>query len=238
MEKIRLNRFLSLCGVSSRRSADTLIAAGRARINGQPAAALGALVDPSRDMVTVDGRAVALPRRFRCVAFHKPAGYLCSRNDPHGRPVIYDILPPECRGLKYVGRLDADSEGLLLLTDDGGLIERLAHPRFLIGRTYRAWVSGAVSPTELRPLAHGIEFMGERYQPARTRIIARDTDATLLEFRITEGKKREVRQLCRAIGHQVLRLQRTAFGPIVLGNLPAGRVRELTTDELLRLGAS
>ena len=232
---IRLNRFLSQCGASSRRGADALIAAGRVRLNGRTVSVMGELVDPDRDTVAVDGRLLSAPRRPRYVLFHKPAGCLCSRSDPGGRPTIYDVLPPHCRALKYAGRLDADSEGLLLLTDDGGLIQRLTHPRHRIERIYLAWVDGPVDPDALAPLARGAEFMGVRYAPARVRVIGRDGGATLLEFRIAEGKKREVRQLCRSLGRRVQRLLRTSFGPLALGGLPPGSIRDLTTGELAGL---
>lgn len=236
---IRLNRFLSLCGAASRRGADRLIAAGRVTVDGCAVAGLGAVVDPVRQRIAVDGHPLSAPRRFSYVLFHKPAGCLCSQGDPQGRPTIYDRLPPACAHLKYAGRLDADSEGLLLLTDDGALIESLTHPRAGIQRTYLAWVDGPAAERDLRPLGGGIEYDGVRYGPARVRIMRREPDsATLLEFRIAEGKKREVRLLCRAVGLNVIRLRRTAFGPLRLGDLPPGRTRRLSGDELSRLRAA
>jgi len=236
-ERIRLNKFLSLCGVCSRRNADALIAAGRVAVNGKTSRALGVVIDPQTDRLAVDGEAVRPPQRFSYVLFHKPAGCLCSNGDPQGRPTIYDILPPGLRTLKYVGRLDADSEGLLLLTDDGALIERLTHPRFRIVRTYLAWVDGPLLERELAPIAKGLYHQGEHYQPARVRVVRENKGGdVLLEFRLTEGKKREVRQLCRAIGHDVLRLQRIGFGPVRLGALGPGQVRELTRHEVSLLG--
>ena len=168
---IRLNKYLSLCGVCSRRNADEFIASGRVTVNGAIQRELGALVASRSDRVTVDGEAVRPPRRFSYALFHKPAGYLCSRGDPQGRPTIYDLLPPDLRPLKYVGRLDADSEGLLLLTDDGALIERLTHPRFRIVRTYLAWVDGPLLEHELAPISKGLYHQGEHYQPARVRVV-------------------------------------------------------------------
>ncbi|MCU0607848.1 MAG: rRNA pseudouridine synthase [Candidatus Edwardsbacteria bacterium] len=233
---IRLNRFLSLCGAASRRGADALIAAGRVTVDGAVVGSLGAVVDPARQRVAVDGRPLAAPRHYRYVLFHKPAGCLCTRGDPQGRPTIYDRLPPDCAALKYAGRLDADSEGLLLLTDDGALIEALTHPRAGIERTYLAWVDGPVSRHDLKPLARGVEFLGVRYNAAGVRLLREEPGgASLLELRITEGKKREVRLLCRAVGLTVTRLRRTAFGPLSLGDLAPGRTRRLTGDELSRL---
>lgn len=233
---LRLNRYLSLCGVASRRKADQLIAAGRVALNGRAVAEPGVCVDPRADRVAVDGRAVSAPGRYRYFLFHKPAGCLCSNGDPFGRPTIYDILPPEFRALKYVGRLDADSEGLLLLTDDGALIERLTHPRFRLVRVYLAWVRGPVTERDLQPLKQGISFQGERYQPAKVSVIREQPDgAVLLEFRIAEGRKREVRMMCRAIGQTVIRLLRTSFGPVCLDDLPEGKTRPLTGEEVARL---
>ncbi|HTY07524.1 MAG TPA: pseudouridine synthase [Candidatus Edwardsbacteria bacterium] len=235
-EPIRLNKYLSLCGAASRRKADLLIAAGRVAVNGAVQRELGAAVDPGSDRVTVDGAAVRPPRRFSYLLFHKPAGYLCSNGDPQGRPTIYDLLPPRLQALKYVGRLDADSEGLLLLSDDGALIERLTHPRYRIVRSYLAWVDGPLLERELEPIAKGMYHQGEHYQPARVRIVRQNKGGdVLLEFRITEGKKREVRQLCRAIGHHVLRLKRIGFGPLRLGELPPGETRPLLPGELAQL---
>jgi 23S rRNA pseudouridine2605 synthase len=232
--KIRLNKYLSQAGVASRRKADELISSGRVTVNGAVITELGSGIGPGA-AVTVDGRKVRAPSVFRYHMFNKPAGYLCSNGDPEGRPTIYDLLPPRLHSLKYVGRLDADSEGLLLLTDDGGLIERLTHPKYRIVRTYLAWVDGPLLPRELAPIIKGMYHQGEQYQPAHVRVVRGDGDAVLLEFKITEGKKREVRQLCRAIGHSVLRLQRTSFGPLSLGALPPGKTRPLQAAELSHL---
>jgi pseudouridine synthase len=166
---------------------------------------------------------------------NKPPGYLCSKSDPFGRPTIYDLLPEELRGLKYVGRLDQDTEGLLLLTDDGDLIERLTHPRHGLKRVYLAHVSGPLMDRDLRPLRLGVSFEEEAYRPAFVRILRPGRDGTELEIGIVEGKKREVRMMFRAIGRDVERLRRIRFGPIELGDLPIGGIRCLSPKELSSL---
>lgn len=236
-EKERLNRFLSRCGLASRRGADLLIAAGRVSVNGQVVRELGSLVDPASSQVSVDGKPVRPRSRFRYYVFNKPAGYLCSRGDPFGRPTIYDLLPEGLRDLKYVGRLDSDTEGLLLLTDDGSLIERLSHPRHGTVRVYLASLQGRVSDLDLRPLRRGISFDGETYQPARALLLKSGPNA-LVRLEIAEGKKREIKMMFRAIGRRVAWLKRISFGPIKLGRLPLGEVRSLTKSEaaMLKIG--
>lgn len=230
----RLNRYLSRCGLASRRKADELIAAGRVSVDGSAVRELGFTIDPERSAVTVDGKPVRPPARFKYYAFNKPAGYLCSRGDPFGRPTIYDLLPKSLQDMKYVGRLDQDTEGLLLLTDDGTLIQRLTHPKHGIRRVYLTTVRGRISDAELAPLRRGIELDGERYQPAAVSIFKAGAanGLTRLQVEIAEGKKREVKMLFRAIGRQVAALTRVRFGPIELGGLPPGKFRPLTGQEL------
>ena len=233
---VRLNRYLSLCGIASRRGADGLITAGRVSVDGRVVRELGISVDPERSNVLVDGKPVRPPDQFQYWAYNKPDGCLCSRGDPYGRPTIYDLLPPQLQGLKYVGRLDQDTQGLLLLTDDGGLIQRLTHPKHGIRRVYLASVRGRISDSELAPIRNGLEFQGERYQPAIAKILKADPGGgTLVRVEIAEGRKREVKMLFRAIGRHVERLHRLEFGPIKLGGLPPGGLRRLTGLELARL---
>ena len=237
---MRLNRYLSLCGAASRRQADRLIEEGRITVNGVPERRLGITVDPDRAAVLVDGRPVRPPRRRSYWLFHKPAGCLCSRGDPWGRPTIYDLLPAALLGLKYVGRLDQDTEGLLLLTDDGELSDLLTHPSSRIPRTYRARVQGVLRDRELNPLRQGAAFEGLRYQPAEASTIRADSrgQTTELEITIREGKKREVRNMMRVLGHRVLGLRRIGFGPLALGRIAPGEVRELASREVAALQAA
>ncbi|HSG49689.1 MAG TPA: pseudouridine synthase [Longimicrobiales bacterium] len=229
-DAIRLQKYLSRAGVASRREGERLMQAGRVRVNGSVATRLGVRVVPGRDVVEVDGAVVALPEP-RWVAFHKPPGVLTTRRDPHGGPTIYDVLPEELGSLRYVGRLDRDTEGLLLLTNEGDLLHRLTHPSFEVEREYWAKVKGAVESATLERLSRGVVLEDG---PARAKRAWRPKDAPADELRLilTEGRKREVRRLLMEVGHPVLRLRRERFGPISLDGLERGSWRELTKDEI------
>lgn len=233
--KIRLNRYLSRCGLASRRKADEFIASGRVSVNGQVIRKLGVTIDPKRDKVTIDGKPIRPPKRFRYFVFNKPAGYLCSRGDPFGRATIYDIMPAEIRGLKYLGRLDRDTEGLLILTDDGELIQRLTHPRYGVKRVYMVQIAGPTFQKEIAPLRQGVEYQGVFYRPAKLEILSSTPGASTLKLEIAEGKKREVRMMFRATGKEIISLKRIEYGPLKLGQLPLGKVRKLEDKEISAL---
>lgn len=232
-ELIRLNRFLSLAHIASRRQADLLIAAGEVLVNGQVVSDLGSKVDPGKDVVRVQGKRLRPPGAYRYVLFHKPRGCLCTQKDPFGRRTIYDLLPASFRDLKYAGRLDGDSEGLLLLTDDGDLIQQLTHPRNQVPRTYLVEVEGVPNRGELEHLARGFELDGERLQPVRARVVRVDREGNhaLLQAVTLEGRKREVRRICEALGHPVLRLTRIGFGNLRLEGLPPGEWKIMPARE-------
>jgi 23S rRNA pseudouridine2605 synthase len=234
----RLNRYLSRCGLASRRKADELIAAGRVSVDGKVVRVMGLTIDPERARVAVDGKTVKPPDRFRYFAFNKPAGYLCSRGDPYGRPTIYDLLPRDLKDLKYVGRLDLDTEGLLLLTDDGCLIEKLTHPKYGLKRTYLAIVQGSLAEPDLAPLRRGIAFEGHSYRPAAAMVLRRSPTESEVRVEIREGQKREVRMMFRALGRMVLRLKRIRFGPIELRGLGPGKTSSLSPEEVSALKKS
>lgn len=227
---MRLQKFLSRTGVASRREAERLIQAGRVRVNGSVVTELGSLVDPDLDRVEVDGRTVR-EAALRWVMLHKPPGVLTTRRDPGGGQVVYDLLPPELRDLRYVGRLDRDTEGLLLLTTDGDLLHRLTHPSFEVEREYWAKVKGTVESATLERLARGVALEDG---PARAKRAWRPRGAPVDELRLvlTEGRKREVRRLLMAVDHPVVRLRRERYGPVSLGSLPRGSWRELTNEEI------
>jgi pseudouridine synthase len=232
---IRLNRFLALAGVASRRQADLLIAKGDVKVNGTTVSNPGMKVDPQADAVDVRGRRAALPAQHTYVLYHKPSGCLCTAADPHGGRTIYDLLPAGFRRLKYAGRLDYDSEGLLVLTDDGDFIQMLTHPRYGVLREYEALVRGVPSRESLARLAQGIEVDGERYRSLRARVLAEADPARrgcLVGIAALEGRKREIRRAFSALGHPVLRLRRTSFGPLSLGDLAPGRWRNISRGEL------
>ncbi len=236
---MRLNHFLALAAGGSRREADGWIRDGRVWVNGSPPEGMGIQVEPGRDRVTLDGTIVELPAEHRYLAYHKPRGLLVSRRGQGGKRTIFDALGPKSRGLHPVGRLDLDSEGLLLLTDDGALSEALLHPRNALLRRYRVWVRPVPGPAALRALAAGTVVEGERVAPQRLQLEGAEKGQGVLLIDLAEGRKREVRLLARAAGLTVERLVRIEFGPIRLGTLGVGSVRALDRGEVaaLRSGA-
>jgi 23S rRNA pseudouridine2605 synthase len=226
---VRLAKFLAHAGVASRRAAERLVVDGRVSVGGE------LVTDPARDVdersgVAVDGELVA-PEPREVHALNKPAGVVSTARDTHGRPTVVELVP-SARRLYPVGRLDADTTGLILLTNDGELAERLTHPRYGIGRTYRARVEPAsVSEDSLRALREGVELEDGLTAPAPVRQL----DPGLLEISIGEGRKRQVRRMCEAVGHRVVELERVAFGPLGLGGLPRGSSRRLSAAEVERL---
>ncbi len=230
----RLNRYLARSGVASRRAADALIASGRVLVNGRRPPAEGRLIDPERDRVTVDGVAVEPAGRHLYLALNKPAGVVVTASDPQGRPTIYDLLGEHTSGrrLFYVGRLDADTRGLLLVTDDGELANRLAHPRYKVPKEYLATVRGVPSEADLRSLGEGVELEDGRTQPAEVELLGSAGGVSSVRITIREGRNRQVRRMLSAVGHEVRDLQRTAFGPLRLGRLKEGTARRLRPPEL------
>lgn len=236
-EPVRLQKFLSGAGVASRRRAEELIRAGRVRVRGEVVTEPGVKIDPDADPVEVDGRRVRLqPPQW--VALHKPAGYVSARSDPQGRPTIYDLLPDRLHGLFHVGRLDLDSEGLLLLTNDGDLAHRLLHPSFEIDREYEVEVDGNVHDESLHRLLRGVHLEDGVARAVTVRRLRGAPDGrSRLRVTLREGRKREVRRMFSAIGHPVRRLVRVRYGPIRLGSLEPGRWRRLSTHEIAALSA-
>lgn len=228
---MRLQKFLAAAGVASRRGGETLITGGRVRVNGELVRELGRKVNPEHDQVTLDGR-VLRARRKLYVALHKPAGYVCSRT-PQGRQSgVLELLPVEWSGLYPVGRLDRDSEGLLLLTNDGDFCLRLTHPRHGVRKLYEATVNGRVTPEMLTPLSRGLRHRGERLQAESAKVLTANARHSRVEVVLREGKNREVRRLFAALGLQVTQLIRLQIGPLHLGELPAGRWRVLGPTEV------
>jgi 23S rRNA pseudouridine2605 synthase len=230
---VRLGKFLASAGVASRRAAEELIRAGRVTIAGV------AVTDPARDVsegdpVAVDGATVSVPVGRVVYAVNKPVGVVSTARDPQGRPTIVSLAPAGVR-LYPIGRLDIDTTGLILLTNDGDLAHRLTHPRFEVPKAYRAVVSRPpVRERALRALREGVELDDGRTSPARVRRVAADA----LEITIREGRKRQVRRMCEAVGHPVRRLERVGFGPLELGSLREGACRELTPEEVSALRAA
>jgi pseudouridine synthase len=231
----RLQKVLSHAGVASRRAAEQLILEGRVTVNGAVITKLGTQVDPDRDAIKVDGRRIRrrAPQRTY-LALNKPRGVLTTTSDPEGRPTIADLIPRGTPRVYPVGRLDFNSEGLILLTDDGDLARLLTHPRSRVEKVYRVKVHGVPEPRALERIRRGIHMDGRKTAPARVRIY-RHGKNPWLEITVTEGRKHLVRKLLEAVGHRVTKLRRIRIGSLDVGGLPAGRVRRLTDDEVTRL---
>ena len=220
--------------MGSRRACERLIEAGRVQVDGVTVSDLGRRVDPAACRVSVDGRPVE-PARLRYLLLHKPAGYLCTSRDPQGRPTFHDLLPNLGSRLYSAGRLDLDSEGLLLVTNDGPLVQRMIHPRHHARKIYVVWVDHPLDPEWSRRLLDGIEDEGERMRFDFLRRRGSDRDGIRYEVVLRQGRKRQIRRMFAAAGCHVRRLLRTAFGPLQLGDLPPGAWRELTPAEIARL---
>jgi len=227
-QPMRIQRALARAGVASRRHAEELIAARRVQVNGE-VARIGQSVNPAVDIITVDGNTITAPRSAEWLVLHKPAGVMTTRADPEGRPTVFDLVP-QSPGLTYVGRLDYLTEGVLLFTTDGAAANRLSHPSGEVERTYVATVRGPAEEAARRA-AHGVQLEDGFAKPRDVEARSLGKGRWELELTITEGRKREVRRLCKALGLTVERLVRTRFGPVTLGTLPAGETRQLTRRE-------
>lgn len=233
-EGVRLQKLISRAGRASRREAERLIVEGRVRVNGHAVRRLGTRVVPGRDRVEVDGEPLSVPAPV-WVAFHKPPGVLTTRRDPHGGRTVYDVLPRELASLRYAGRLDRDSEGLLLLTNDGDAAHRLQHPSGGLEREYRVEVAGRVDSADVRRLREGVELEDGPARAHRVAVVEAGPVRSTLDLVLTEGRKREVRRMLGALGHPVRRLRRTRFGPVRLGDLAPGAWRPLEPAEVRAL---
>jgi 23S rRNA pseudouridine2605 synthase len=233
-QPVRIARFLAAAGLAARRKCEELVTAGRVTVNGAAVTSPATLVRPGTDRVCVDGKPVTPARRV-VLLLHKPPGYTCSADDAHAERLVTDLLPATAGRLFTVGRLDRDSEGLLLCTNDGELAERLSHPRYQVPKTYRVEVAEPVAPAVLRRFRAGLTDQGERLCVAEGRIVSTGPTKSVLELVLKEGKKREIRRLCESAGLKVCRLCRIAYGPLLLAGLPPGTWRELTPEELTGL---
>ena len=233
----RLQKILSQAGIASRRASEQLMLDGRVTVNSVAVRELGTKADPSRDDIRVDGRRVKVAGERRYLLLNKPRGYVTTRSDPEGRPTVIDLLRGVHEYVYPVGRLDFDSEGLLLLTNDGELAARLTHPSHGVVRIYEARVLGVPDAHDLDRLGRGIVIDGRRTGPATVRLQphGRDAKHATLTVTVREGRNRQVRKMCDAIGHPVSQLTRVAIGPIRDATLKLGRWRELTVQEVERL---
>jgi 23S rRNA pseudouridine2605 synthase len=231
----RLQKILSQAGIASRRAGEKLMLEGRVTVNGSAVRELGTRADAGQDDIRVDGRRVRIPERRRYILLNKPAGYVTTRSDPHRRPTVMDLLAGVRDYVYPVGRLDADTEGLLILTNDGELASQLTHPRHEVPRIYEARVLGIPDAHDISRLARGVVIEGRRTLPAQVKIVRSQGDAATLQITVREGRNRQVRNMCDAIGHPVSSLRRIAVGPIRDTKLKVGQWRELSSDEIRRL---
>ncbi len=232
---MRLQKYLALCGVASRRNAEKMILEGRVSVNGIPVTEMGFKVDELQDTVLVDGRQISVQEEKHYIAYNKPLGEVTTVSDPEGRATVMDKFRDYPVRLYPVGRLDYDSEGLLLLTNDGDMMNHVLHPSHEVSKVYLTKVSNQVTEEEIRALRHGVMIDGRLTSPASVRLIRYETFDTVLLISIHEGRNRQVRKMIAATGHQVVSLKRVAFGPVSLGELPSGKWRRLTDEEIRRL---
>ena len=235
---VRLQKVLAEAGVGSRRHCEELIGAGRVEVDGETVRRFGARVDPERQVIRVDGKRIPAKPGLVYLAFNKPAGVLTAMSDPRGRTTISDFLGDRSERLFHIGRLDYETEGLMLLTNDGELAHRLAHPSFEVAKTYLAEVTGPVPKDLGRRLAAGVELDDGVATADQFRVVDRSGNRTLVEITLHEGRKHIVRRMLAATGHPVSRLVRTDVGPIRLGNQRPGTTRDLTTREIGELYAA
>jgi 23S rRNA pseudouridine2605 synthase len=231
----RLQKILSQAGIASRRQAETMITAGRVAVNGVVVTELGTKADPDQDKIVVDGRPLTVTAAKRYILLYKPSGYMTTLKDPEGRPLVIDLLKGVGERVYPVGRLDYNSEGLLLLTSDGDWANRLAHPRYEIDKEYHVRVQGQVIPDQVARLSAGVTLEDGRTAPATVTVLKQSEHNTWISVTIHEGRYRQVRRMCEAVGLSVVRLRRNRYGFLNLAGLNPGEFRELTAEEAKRL---
>jgi 23S rRNA pseudouridine2605 synthase len=235
METMRLQKYIALCGVASRRAAEQMIREGRVEVNGEAVREMGVSVTPEQDRVRVDGQEIQPPQQFTYILLYKPAGVVTTLADPQGRPTVAQYLATVGARVVPVGRLDWDSEGLLLLTDDGDLVYRATHPSHEWSKAYRVRVFGRPAPEQLDKLRRGVPLDGRMTAPARVSVVKLNNLISELVIEIHEGRNRQIRRMCEAIGHPVKYLCRTRMGSLTLEGLEPGQWRYLTPAEIAGL---
>lgn len=227
----RLQKILAQAGIASRRHSEALITAGRVTVNGEVVTTLGTQADPEKDAIAVDGRVIEPTPSRSYYLLNKPRGYLSTCFDPQGRKTVLELVP-FTPGLHPVGRLDKDTSGLLILTNDGDLTEALTHPRHGIPKTYVAEVKGRPNPSAIERLRGGVKLEGGTTLPAKVEVLDKRKESTLLAITIREGRNRQVRRMAEAVGHPVMRLERVAIGSLTAHQLPLGEYRALSEAEV------
>lgn len=234
MKQERIQKVMADHGVCSRRAAEAMITAGRVKVNGRPVK-LGDKMDPVKDSISVDGQNIRMPRRRELVylMMYKPRGYVTTASDERGRKTVLDLLTDVPVRVYPVGRLDKDSEGLLLFTNDGDFANRMTHPKHEVSKLYRVTVRPKASEEQIVKLSSGVVLDdGHKTQPASVRVVTEEENRTVMEMAIKEGKNRQIRRMCEAVGLEVVRLKRSAMGAVKLGMLKPGQYRELTPAEV------
>ena len=235
-EPVRLQRYLAMAGSGSRRHCEEFILTGRVSVDGRTVTELGCRVTPGKQEIRLDGERVRLERKIWYL-LNKPVGYLCTNSDPGGRPRVIDLFPGGRERLFTVGRLDEHSQGLLLVTNDGALAHKLAHPRFRVRKIYQVQVAGIPAKEILDQLKRGLYFAEGRFKVADARLVRTRGSSAVLELELLEGQNREIRRLLAKLGHKVQRLERVALGSLALGDLPVGHYRQLAPHEVASLSA-
>ena len=228
---MRLNKFLASAGVASRRKCDQLLQQGLISVNGQVVSELGTVINEKKDKVFYEGRQVLLPSSFVYIKLNKPKGYACTAKDEKGRKTIYDLLPQGER-LFSIGRLDYDTEGLIILTNDGDFANKVAHPRYSVDKEYHVTIEGQIKESELAVLRKGVVIEGQRMPSAKVEFLSNDGKNTKLSVVIDEGMNRQIRRMFEAIGKNIKLLKRVRIGNVRLGGVKRGDFRDLTTQEL------
>ncbi len=232
---VRLQKFLAQCGIASRRKAEEFIAAGRVTIDGKVVREMGISIIPGRVRITCDGKPVEAIERLVYYLLNKPKGYVTTLSDPQGRPIVTSLIKGSNARLFPVGRLDLDTEGALILTNDGELAQKIQHPSHTTDKTYEAMVKGCPGKGSILRLERGVVLEEKRTSPARVKILARKGRNCLMQIIVHEGRKRQVKKMFDHIGHPVLHLKRTAYGRLALGRLPIGDYRQLNPSELKKI---
>lgn len=235
---MRINKFMATCGVASRRKCDELIEKGRVKVNANVCKKLGMQINPEQDLVTVDDRPIRLTNNFVYYMLNKPCNVVTTVSDPNGRPTVMDYMPKGKNRIFPIGRLDYNTSGLLLFTNDGDVAQKLLHPSFEFGKTYIVDIKGDIAEAEIKKLQNGVDIGDFVTSPAKVEIINKTPATTTLKVVIHEGKNRQVRRMFDAVGHKVQKLQRVAVGKIKLGDLPLGKYRELTKEEVAYIKSS
>lgn len=230
---VRLQKYMAECGVASRRKSEELIERGKVKVNGHPAS-IGDKINPKKDIVTVGGKRINKEERLYYIVLNKPRGYVTTVYDELGRKTVMDLVDVDAR-VYPVGRLDKDSEGLLILTNDGSFANALTHPKHNFAKVYRVTVRPSVNDEMLERLRNGIEIDGRKTAPCEVNVITEEEGRVVLEFILREGRNRQIRKMCEAVGLEVARLKRISIGPVKLGMLKTGKTRRLTDNEVKKL---